>query len=187
MILPIYIYGAEVLRERAAEVDLTVPGVAEEIKTLIADMWETMEGADGVGLAAPQVGKSIRVLIVDGTLLSEDLPELKDFKRAMINPVLLEESRETIEYNEGCLSIPDVNAVVERPKIIKISYYNQDLIKIEETLDNFACRMVQHEMDHLNGILFTDRAAPIRRKMLQSKLNGIKAGKSKPSYRITRG
>lgn len=96
MILPIYIYGAEVLRERAAEVDLTVPGVAEEIKTLIADMWETMEGADGVGLAAPQVGKSIRVLIVDGTLLSEDLPELKDFKRAMINPVLLEESRETI-------------------------------------------------------------------------------------------
>lgn len=85
------------------------------------------------------------------------------------------------------MSIPDVNAVVERPKIIKISYYNQDLIKIEETLDNFACRMVQHEMDHLNGILFTDRAAPIRRKMLQSKLNGIKAGKSKPSYRITRG
>lgn len=184
MVLPIYVYGSEVLRERAQEVDITAPGVAEEMKKLTEDMYETMFKADGVGLAAPQIGKSIRVLVVDGTLLSEDMPELSTFKRAMINPVISFESEETIEFSEGCLSIPDIHASVVRPKKIKISYYDPDLIKREEELDEFACRMVQHEMDHLNGVLFTDRTAPIRKKMLQAKLNNIMAGKVKTHYKI---
>ena len=186
MVLPIYVYGAEVLRGKAAEVDITAEGAADDLKKLINNMWETMEKADGVGLAAPQVGKSIRVLIVDGSLMSEDMPELKGFKRAMINPVLLEESEEKCELSEGCLSIPDIHATVERPSKIRVSYYDTDLQKKEEALDGFACRMVQHEMDHLDGILFTDRTPPIRKKMLQSKLNNIKTGKVKTHYRTAR-
>lgn len=183
MILPIYIYGSEVLRERAADFDLKAPDAAGVISKLIPDMFETMYQADGVGLAAPQVGKSIRVLVVDGAPLAEDMPELKDFKRAMINPVVLEESEEKIEYNEGCLSIPDINAGVVRPKRIRVEYMDENLIKTEETLDNFACRMVQHEIDHLNGVLFTDLCAPIRKKMLQSRLSNIMNGKVKTHYK----
>ncbi len=186
MVLPIYLYGSEILRAKAKEVDIEAKDAAPELKKFIADMWETMEKADGVGLAAPQVGRPVRVLIVDGTLLSDDMPELKDFKRAMINPVLIEESQETCEFSEGCLSIPDIHAAVERPSKIKVSYYDSDLVKHEETLDGFACRMVQHEMDHLDGVLFTDRTPPIRKKMLQSKLNNIKTGKAKTHYRIAR-
>lgn len=184
MVLPIYVYGSEVLRERAQEVDITAEGIAEEMKRLTEDMFETMFKADGVGLAAPQIGKSIRVLVVDGSPLAEDMPELANFRRAMINPVISEESEETIEFSEGCLSIPDIHASVVRPKKIKISYYDPDLVKKEEELDEFACRMVQHEMDHLNGVLFTDRTAPIRKKMLQAKLNNIMAGKVKTHYKI---
>ena len=183
MILPIYIYGSEVLRERAADFDLNAPDASGIIAKLIPDMFETMYQADGVGLAAPQVGKSIRVLVVDGAPLADDMPELKDFKRAMINPVVLEESEETIEYNEGCLSIPDINAGVVRPKTIRVEYLDENLIKREETLDNFACRMVQHEIDHLNGVLFTDLCAPIRKKMLQSRLSNIMNGKVKTHYK----
>lgn len=186
MILPIYVYGAQVLRQKALEVDIKKPGIEQEIKTLISNMWETMYSADGVGLAAPQIGKSIRVLVVDGTLLSEDMPELKEFKRAMINPVLLEESKELVEFNEGCLSVPNINAYVERPKKIKISYLDVSFNEVTEELDGFACRMVQHEMDHLEGILFTDKAAPIRKKMLSSKLKNIEAGKVHPSYKIAK-
>jgi peptide deformylase len=183
MILPIYIYGSEVLRERAADFDLNAPDASGIIAKLIPDMFETMYQADGVGLAAPQVGKSIRVLVVDGAPLADDMPELKDFKRAMINPVVLEESEETIEYNEGCLSIPDINAGVVRPKTIRVEYLDENLTKREETLDNFACRMVQHEIDHLNGVLFTDLCAPIRKKMLQSRLSNIMNGKVKTHYK----
>ncbi|MDD3300250.1 MAG: peptide deformylase [Bacteroidales bacterium] len=186
MILPIYVYGAEVLRQKAVDVDLSEPGIKEDIAKLVSDMWETMEKADGVGFAAPQIGRSIRLLIVDGSMLSEDVPELENFKRTIINPVLLEESKEMSEYSEGCLSIPDIHADVQRPKKIKIKYVNDSFQEVTEEFDNFACRMVQHEMDHLDGILFTDRTAPIRKKMLQSKLNGIKAGKVRTSYKVAR-
>jgi peptide deformylase len=186
MILPIFVYGADVLREKAKEIDISKEGLKEELKVLVANMRETMAKADGVGLAAPQVGLSIRLVIVDGEQLSDDYPELATFKRAMINPVFLEESNEEIEFSEGCLSIPDIHANVIRPKIVKVSYYDEDFIKREEVLDNFAARMVQHEVDHLEGILFTDKAAPIRKKMLQSKLNDIKVGKTKTFYKIAR-
>ncbi len=186
MILPIFVYGAEILREKAKEIDVTQEGLKEELKVLVSNMWETMTKADGVGLAAPQIGRPIRLLIVDGSLLSEDYPQLADFKRAMINPVLVEESKEEIEFNEGCLSIPDIHCGVIRPKTIRVSYYDTDFVKREESFDDFACRMVQHEMDHLDGILFTDKAAPIRRKMIQGKLNNIKSGKTKTFYKTVR-
>jgi peptide deformylase len=183
MVLPIYLYGSDILRERAKEVDLSQNGLKEEMKILVDNMFETLSKADGVGLAAPQIGKSIRVLIVDGSLMGDDSPELVDFKRAMINPVLLEESKETIEFSEGCLSIPDIHASVARPKKIKVAYYDTDFVKHEECFDDFACRMVQHEMSHLDGVLFTDLIAPIRKKMVQGRLNHIKAGKVKTFYK----
>ncbi|MFA6335458.1 MAG: peptide deformylase, partial [Bacteroidales bacterium] len=173
MILPIFLYGAEILREKAKEIDVKNEELKPELKILVSNMWETMKKADGVGLAAPQVGRSIRLIIVDGSLLSEEYPLLKDFKRAMINPVILEESSEEIEFSEGCLSIPEIHASVVRPKVITVSYYDTDFVNRKEIFDNFACRMVQHEIDHLDGILFTDKTVPIRKKMLQSRLNNI--------------
>ena len=184
MVLPIYVFGSEVLREKALAVDITLSGVKDELKKLIEDMFETMYQADGVGLAAPQIGKLIRVVIVDGSPLEDDdLPELKDFKRTMINPVVVEESEEEVEYSEGCLSVPEIHAGVVRPEKIKVSYMDENLEKKEETFEGFACRMVQHELDHLDGILFVDKIAPIRKKMVQSKLNNIKSGKKRVGYK----
>ena len=183
MVLPIYLYGNDILREKAEEIDITREELKEEIKKLEEDMWETMSKADGVGLAAPQVGKSIRMLIFDGSLMGEDSPELAGFRRTMINPVVLEESKETVEYSEGCLSIPEIHADVVRPKRIKVAFYDADFVKHEETFDDFACRMVQHEMSHLDGVLFTDLTAPIRRKMIQGRLNNIKSGKVRTFYK----
>ena len=154
MILPIYVYGSGVLRERAAEIDVNN---TEGLKELIDNMYVTMKESDGVGIAAPQVGKSIRLLIVDGADLVEDMPELEGFKRVMINPVATWESEETAEYSEGCLSVPNIHADVVRPKSMKVKYLNENFEEKEELFEGFACRMVQHEMDHLDGHLFIDR------------------------------
>ncbi len=180
MILPIYLYGANVLRTENSEVDLSKK---EEIKELIANMKETLKGADGCGLAAPQVGVSLRLLIVDGTELTDVYDYLKDFRRTMINPVILEESKETCDYSEGCLSVPGVYAEVRRPSKIRIQYYDENFEKVTEELDRFACRMVQHEMDHLDGNLFVDKVAPIRKKMISKKLQSIAKGKVSPHYK----
>ncbi|MFA6713663.1 MAG: peptide deformylase [Bacteroidales bacterium] len=181
MILPIYLYGSQILREKAQEVDVEKD---VGLKEFINDLRETMKKADGCGLAAPQVGRSIRVLVVDGDDYAEKYPYLKGFKRAMINPELVSASEETIEYTEGCLSIPDVDADIIRPKVITVRYIDENFQQQEETFDKFACRMVQHEMDHLEGIVFTDRAAPIRRKMIAGKLNGISRGCVRTSYKV---
>ncbi|MCK9305574.1 MAG: peptide deformylase [Bacteroidales bacterium] len=183
MVLPVYVYGTDILREKAAEANISGEQERDFIKKLVEDMEETMLKADGVGLAAPQVGHSLRVLIVNGSLLAEDNPELRDFKRTMINPRLLWESDEQAEYSEGCLSIPEIHAAVTRPAKIRVSYTDGDFNNREEEFQGFACRMVQHEMDHLEGILFTDRTAPIRRKMLQSRLNNIRTGKVNTFYK----
>jgi len=179
MILPVYVYGSEVLRKRAKEVPLDWPGLQQ----LISDLWETMNNADGVGLAAPQVGKSFRLFVVDGSSLEKDKPELKGFKRVMINPVILEESKRETSISEGCLSLPDIHVDIERPDEILVAYWDQTLTKCVERLTGFACRMVQHEYDHLEGIVFTDRASAIRKKMLASKLRNIAKGKGAASYR----
>ena len=179
MILPIYVYGSGVLRKKAEEVPLDYPN----LKQLVADMWETMYHADGVGLAAPQLGKPIRLFVVDGACLGDDHADLKDFKRVMINPRILEESTSNRSYSEGCLSLPDIHVDISRPEWIEIEYMDDHLEKKRERLTGFACRMVQHEYDHLEGVLFTDKAPPIRRKILQSKLQSIAKGKGKAAYR----
>ncbi|MBO4768114.1 MAG: peptide deformylase [Bacteroidales bacterium] len=181
MIYPIYLYGSQVLREVAEEADLSQK---EELTKLIGDMIETMHHADGCGLAAPQIGISKRILVVDGDELSDRFPALKGFHREMINPVFTFESEETSEYSEGCLSIPNVDADIVRPAKIKVRYFNADFQEVEEEFDEFAARMVQHEMDHLNGIVFTDRATPIRKKLLAGKLFNISRGKTNPAYRV---
>ena len=179
MILPIYLYGAEVLRKKAEEADLSKK---DEILQLLADMKETLVHADGVGLAAPQVGVSKRILIVDGDPLKDTYPYLAGWRRTMINPVVTEQSSSRCTYNEGCLSVPGIYADVTRPDAITVEYYNENFEKVTEHLDKFACRMVQHELSHLDGNVFTDEVSPIRRKMLAKKLQNILKGKVHPRY-----
>lgn len=179
MILPIYLYGSEVLRKVAEPVD---PEEREDIVRLVADMKETLKKSEGCGLAAPQVGVSKRLLIVDGRDMVDVYPYLKDFVRVMINPEVIAESAEKAEYSEGCLSIPNVYCDVVRPESITVEYLNEDFEKVTETFDKFACRMVQHEMSHLDGDLFIDHVAPIRKKIISRKLAGIQAGKVAVRY-----
>jgi len=160
MILPIYIYGSTVLRQVTRDITPDYPN----LESLMEDMWETLYYADGVGLAAPQIGLSIRLFMVDGSELSEDRPELKDFKRTIINARLLESSEETITLQEGCLSVPKLFADIERPTSVKLAYLNERFEPVEEWFHGMAARMVQHEYSHLEGELFTDLATPIRKK-----------------------
>lgn len=179
MIQPIYLYGSEVLRQKAAPADLSKK---EELSALIQDLRDTLARSEGVGLAAPQIGVSLRVLIVDGDEMKDVYPYLKGFRRAMINPEILEESDTQCEYDEGCLSIPGVYCAVRRPESIKVRYWDENLTERVEVFDKFACRMVQHEMSHLDGVLFTDLVAPIRRKMITKKLVNISHGKVATRY-----
>lgn len=180
MIQPIYLYGSEVLRKVAPEADLSKK---DELAALVADLWETLEKSEGCGLAAPQIGVSQRVCVVDGDVMADVYPYLKGFKRTFINPVIVEESDEQCEYNEGCLSVPGVYADVRRPSSIKVEYYDEKLEKKEESFDKFACRMIQHEFSHLDGVLFTDLVAPIRRKIIAKKLASISHGKVGTAYK----
>ena len=180
MIRPIYLYGSEVLRKVAEPADLSKK---EEIRQLVADLWETLAASEGCGLAAPQIGESVRVVVVGGDVMEDVYPYLKGFKRTFINPTVLEASDEKITYNEGCLSVPGVYCDVVRSKSIKVEYYNEKFEKTVEVFDNFAARMVEHEFSHLDGVLFTDLVAPIRRKLVAKKLSGIAAGKTHTRYK----
>jgi len=180
MIRPIYLFGQGVLRETSAEVD---PANKEEILALVQDLKDTLAVADGCGLAAPQIGIPKRVLIVTGEGLEENYPELKDWKRTMINPVVLEQSDKRCTYSEGCLSVPGIYADVTRPASIKVRYLDEELKEVEETFEKFACRMIQHELDHLNGTMFVDIVAPIRKKMIAKKLVNISRGKVSTAYK----
>lgn len=181
MILPIYLYGSQVLRTPAQEDTLSD---RDGLRQLIGDMVETMHHADGCGLAAPQIGVSRRILVVDGRDLTDRYPELDGFHREMINPRYTYESEETCSFEEGCLSIPNVDAEIARPARIRVRYVNADFEETEEAFEGFAARMIQHEMDHLDGILFVDHASPIRRKMLSGKLAGISKGHVRTRYRV---
>ncbi len=174
MVKPIYLYGSEVLRKVAAPADLSDK---EYLEGLIADLKDTLEKAEGCGLAAPQIGESVRVLIVDGREMADVYPYLEGFTRVMINPVVIEESEQKCEYSEGCLSVPGIYCDVYRPESMTVEYYDEKLEKVTEKFDKFACRMVQHEMSHLDGDLFVDHVAPIRKKILSKKLANISRGK----------
>ena len=179
MIRPIYLYGAEVLRKTAQPANLADK---EGLAALVQDLKDTLVKADGCGLAAPQIGVSLRVVIVDGDVVADAYPYLKGFRRTLINPEILEESEERVTYSEGCLSIPGIYCDISRAKKIKVRYFDEDLQEVTEEFDNFAARMIQHELSHLDGDLFTDHAAPIRKKMLSSKLQSIMKGKVHPHY-----
>jgi len=180
MILPIYTYGNPVLRKEATNIEKDYPGLNE----LIDNMFETMHQADGVGLAAPQVGLGIRLFVVDLAALKDDDPELAAFKAVMINPEIMEESEEETEYSEGCLSIPGISEKVIRPEWIKIKYLDRQFVEHIEEFDGFKARVIQHEYDHLEGSLFTDHINPLRRQMLKTKLTNITKGKAQCSYKI---
>lgn len=179
MILPIYLYGQPVLRKEAEN----VPNDYPELQRLVANMFETMYNADGVGLAAPQVGISLRILVIDANVLSDDFPECKDLKRTMINPEIVERSDEEIVLEEGCLSLPGIHEKVSRAAKIRIKYMDEELVEHEEAFEGFAARVVQHECEHLEGHVFIDNVSGIRRQLNKGKLNGIIKGTARCSYR----
>ncbi|MBR1872674.1 MAG: peptide deformylase [Bacteroidales bacterium] len=179
MIQPIYLYGSEVLRKKAEPFDINDK---EGLKALVQDLKDTLAHADGCGLAAPQIGVSKKVVIVDGTELTETYDYLKDFRRTLINPEVLSFSEKQCEYNEGCLSVPGIYADVRRPASVTVRYLDEDLKEVTETFDKFAARMVQHELSHLEGDVFTDHVAPIRKKMIMKKLQNISRGRVQARY-----
>jgi len=180
MIYPIMIYGSPVLRKVAENIDKNYPGLNE----FIADMWETMYHSDGLGLAAPQVGKSVRLFVIDGEPLEEESPELKNFKKVFINPKIIESSNETITQNEGCLSIPNLREEIMRPIKIRIDYYDENFNHFDEWHEGAAARVIQHEYDHLEGVLFTDKVSPIKKRLLKGKLTAISKGKFSVDYKF---
>jgi peptide deformylase len=179
MILPIHLYGHPALRRKAEEIDKNYP----ELEKLISDMFATMYKAEGIGLAAPQVGKSIRLLIIDTNSLGEDDSQLVDFKRVVINPKISPVNDDTVNVEEGCLSIPGIRENVVRYKTVKLDYYNENFEPVSETLSGFKAIVVQHEFDHLEGKLFTDRISSLKKHFVNKKLNNIKKKKVVPSYK----
>lgn len=180
MLLPIYLYGQPVLRKEAEDVNSDYP----ELKTLVENMFQTMAKANGVGLAAPQVGLALRMFVVDGNGLEEDYPECKDFRRCMINPEVLEESGETNVKDEGCLSIPGIYESVKRPDWIVVKYLDEDMVEHEEKITGFAARMTLHEYDHLDGTMFIDHVSPLRKQLIKNKLTSIIKGKVSCNYKV---
>lgn len=179
MIKPVYVIGSSVLRKVAKNIESDYPKLNE----LIGNMFETMYNSDGIGLAAPQVGLSIRLFVIDASPLAEDHPELENFKKVFINAQIVERSEELVLFNEGCLSIPNLREDVERPDSVLIKYQDENFAFHEERFDGTAARVIQHEYDHLDGILFTDRVSAIRKQMLKGKLNTISKGKFNASYK----
>lgn len=179
MIQAIYLYGSEILRKKAEDVDISDKAYVD---SLVTDLKDTLAESEGVGLAAPQIGVGRRCVIVDGTGMADVYDGLRDFRRTIINPTVISESAERCTYNEGCLSIPGIYADVERPAEITVEYYDESLRKVTETFTGFACRMVQHELSHLDGTMFVDLVAPIRKKIIGKKLLRIAQGKVGTGY-----
>ena len=181
MILPIYIYGQPVLRKVAEDVTPEYP----ELKTLIANMFETLDASNGIGLAAPQIGLAIRVVVIDLDVLSEDFPEYKGFRKAFINAHILEydEESEKASSEEGCLSIPGISEKVTRTTRIHVKYLDEEMQEHDEWVEGYQARVMQHEFDHLEGTMFIDRLSPLRKNMIAGKLKNILKGKFRCSYR----
>lgn len=167
------------MRKVAEDIDKEYP----KLKELVADMFDTMYKSDGVGLAAPQIGLSIRAIVIDTNVMAEDYPECKGFKRVLINARIVERNDEEIGLEEGCLSLPGIHEKVSRPTRVKIKYMDEDFIEHEEIVEGFNARAVQHEYDHLEGKLFIDHISAIRKQLIKSKLNSIVKGNMRCSYR----
>lgn len=184
MILPIVAYGDPVLRKMGEEISAEYPKIQE----LIDNMFETMYKSSGVGLAAPQIGLAIRLFIVDTSGFvdedEEDEEGLKDFVKVFINPEIIEEDGDDWSFNEGCLSIPDIREDVVRPEQIKIKYLDRDFKEHVEVFDGLKARVIQHEYDHIEGILFTDYLSPLKKRLLKARLNNISKGKINVAYKM---
>jgi len=194
MILPIVAYGDPVLKKEAEEITNEFP----DLQKLIKDMYETMYHASGVGLAAPQIGKSIRMFVVDGSPFAEkdeddedeeEVPDpkavgIENFKKVFINPIIEEESGEEWGFHEGCLSIPKIREEVFRKEKIQVSYYDENWNFHEESFEGYAARIIQHEYDHIDGILFTDHLSPLKRRLLTKRLQNISKGDVKVDYKM---
>lgn len=177
---PITVYGDPLLRKRSKPIPRDYKGLED----VIAHMWETMYHSDGVGLAAPQVGKSIRLFLIDASAYADEEPGLKDFKKVFINPEIVETSGEEWIMNEGCLSLPEIREDVKRPDRVRITYYDEHFVFHEEVYSGLAGRVIQHEYDHLEGVLFIDHLSSLKKRLLKSKLKNIAQGKVTPHYRI---
>lgn len=186
MILPIRAFGDAVLRKNGQEIDKNYPGLQD----LVSNMFETMHSANGIGLAAPQIGLDIRLFVVDLSPLAEDedyediAEELKDFKKVFINAKILEESGNEWKFNEGCLSIPDVREDVKRKETILIEYFDENFVKHTDTFSDMRARVIQHEYDHIEGILFTDHLSSLKKKLVKGKLVKISQGEVSVSYKM---
>ena len=188
MILPIVAYGDPILKKECEEIDENYPN----LKQLISDMFETMYKAKGVGLAAPQIGKNIRLFIVDGSPFAEDEEDeddpraegIENFKKVFINPIIEEENGKEWPFQEGCLSIPKIRENVSRKPDITVSFYDENWELKEESYSGYAARIFQHEYDHIEGILFTDYLSPLKRKLIQKKLNNITNGEIEIDYKM---
>ena len=180
MILPIYIYGQPVLSKVADDITPDYPG----LKQLIADMWETLADSEGIGLAAPQVGKDIRLAVIDLDPLSDDMPEYKDFKRVYINPHIIEFDETKMEsLEEGCLSLPAIHEKVTRPTRIRVQWMDEDFQPHDEWVEGYLTRVMQHEFDHLDGKMFVDRVSPLRKQLIKSKLKALTQGRYRCGYK----
>lgn len=175
---PVYVYGSSVLRKETEEITKDYEGLTK----LIEDMFDTMYASDGVGLAAPQVGNSARIFVVDASPMADEEPELEGFKRAFINAHIYEYSGEGEYFEEGCLSVPGIREDVLRPTIIKMKYVDENFEPKDETFTGFAARVIQHEYDHLDGKMFVDRVSPLRRQLIKSKLDKIAKGDFKSAF-----
>lgn len=182
MILPIYLYGQPVLKKISEDITPDYP----ELNALIENMFETMHQAQGIGLAAPQIGLAIRLVVVDLDVLAEDFPEFKDFRRVYINAHIIETSDETDSMEEGCLSLPGVHEKVTRPSRIHVQYLDENFVEHDEWVEGYLARVMQHEFDHLEGKVFSDRLSPLRRQMNKNRLNNLAKGKVSCDYKTKR-
>ena len=180
MILPIYIYGQPVLRKVAEDIPADYPGLDEFLK----DMWDTLAESEGIGLAATQVGRPIRVVVIDLDVLSEDMPEYKGFRRAYINPHILEyDDTETSTSEEGCLSLPSIHEKVARPTRIHVQWSDEKMQPHDDWVEGYLARVMQHEFDHLEGKMFVDRISPLRKQLIKSKLKSLLQGRFRCGYK----
>ena len=181
MILPIYTYGQPVLRKVAQDIDKDYP----ELKELIANMWETLASSEGIGLAAPQIGLPIRVVVIDLDLLKEDFPEYAGFKKVYINAHIEDyDDSETETSSEGCLSLPAIHENVKRPTRIRVTYQDEDFTEHDEWVEGYLARVMQHEFDHLEGKMFIDRITPLRKQLIKSKLKALLQGRFRTGYKV---
>ncbi len=181
MILPIYTYGQQALRKVSVDIDAEYPN----LKELIANMFETLTASDGVGLAAPQIGKDIRLAVIDLDVLAEEYPEYKNFRKAYINPHIVEyDDSEMESMEEGCLSLPGIHEPVKRPTRIRVKYVDEDFNEHDEWVEGYLARVMQHEFDHLDAKLFIDRVSPFRRQLINGKLKNLLQGKFRCGYRV---